>query len=347
MRWVSQLFAVGLFILAPSAAYAQQVNRAEAAKQLFLRGREATKRNDCQSAIPLFRESYNLSPKPGTLLNLAECEEKLGMVADASKHFQDLLAQLPPTDSRVAIASDGISRLARRIPKLELSISPNAPAELTVTIDGKKIEMPYQKLELPINPGKHIVEVAVTDRPNRVYEVNVAEGTTEKLVLEAASAASPAPTSEPAPEAAPSASAAQSGPAPVLSSSTPAISIGPRRKTAEDAPSRSRGVHIATFVTGGVGLAGLGLGSVMGALAIAKKNKVESMCPKPEQCTEEGVAIENSARTFAGVSTGAFIFGLAGAGAAVVLLIAGRGGSAKPEVTSFLSPSGAGLRGTF
>ncbi|HZF52613.1 MAG TPA: hypothetical protein VE093_28355 [Polyangiaceae bacterium] len=347
MRWTFQSVAAGLIFLAPMTVLAQQVDRAEEAKQLFLRGRDAAKRNDCQSAVGLFQESHRLSPRPGTLLNWAECEEKLGMIADAWQHFQGLLVQLPPTDTRLTLVREGISRLAPRVPKLQISVSPNAPVGLTVTLDGKAIEASRQKTELPVNPGKHVVEVAAPGRPKRAYEVNLAEGTSEAVVLEAANAPTPAPTSEPAPPETPPASAPQPELEPKPSSSPPAVVAGPRRETAADRLSPSRDLRIATFVVGGVGIAGLGLGSVMGALAIAKKNEIESLCPVPKQCTEEGVALESSARTIAGVSTGAFVVGLAGAGAAAVLLVLGRGGDAKPQVTSFLSPTGVGLRGTY
>jgi hypothetical protein len=54
-----------------------------AAEALFREGRDAAKHGDLETACADFAESQRLDPAPGTLLNLAECEEKLGRVASA------------------------------------------------------------------------------------------------------------------------------------------------------------------------------------------------------------------------------------------------------------------------
>ena len=54
-----------------------------AAEALFEAGRQAATRGDWTTACPKFAESQRLDPAPGTLLNLADCEEHLGHLASA------------------------------------------------------------------------------------------------------------------------------------------------------------------------------------------------------------------------------------------------------------------------
>ncbi|MFO0567610.1 MAG: hypothetical protein U0263_18270 [Polyangiaceae bacterium] len=53
---------------------------ATAAEALFNAGRDAVKAGDYPTACAKFRESNRLDPAPGTVLNLADCEEHLGHV---------------------------------------------------------------------------------------------------------------------------------------------------------------------------------------------------------------------------------------------------------------------------
>lgn len=96
------------------------------------------------------------------------------------------------------------------------------------------------------------------------------------------------------------------------------------------------------LVTGGLGIVGVGLGTVFGLIAMGKKSDAQNECPN--QCTTpDGVSKWNDAATAGNVSTVAFIVGgVALAGAAVLWFTAPRG---KTQVG--LGPQGVQVKGVW
>jgi hypothetical protein len=187
---------------------------------------------------------------------------------------------------------------------------------------------------LPVDPGKHAIVVTAPGREARTYEVTLAEKQRESIRVEpgAQAATTDGPTTGPAPTA------------------TGATSAAPT-STAPPPPPPSSGRRTAGFVLGGVGVAGLVVGGVTGGLTFAKTSEVEEMCPVPDRCTTEGVAVADSARTLGLVSTVSFIAGAAFVGAGVVLVLTSgsSGSSTEAAFAPVVLPGGGGLtaRGRF
>src|SRR5580692_11189003 len=83
-----------------SEARAESIDPA-VADALFRKGREAAEKGDWATACPKFAESQRLDPAPGTLLNLADCEEHLGQLASAYEHFKTAVETMAPSDDRI------------------------------------------------------------------------------------------------------------------------------------------------------------------------------------------------------------------------------------------------------
>src|SRR5262245_1711819 len=66
-----------------------------AAEALFREARAAMQSGDFDAACAKFEESERLDKAPGTVLNLAECEEKRGRVATAWGHLRRAVDMLP------------------------------------------------------------------------------------------------------------------------------------------------------------------------------------------------------------------------------------------------------------
>src|SRR5512142_799528 len=105
---------LGLLLLLSPAVLAQPRDPA-AADRLFKEGREAFDKGDYATACPKFAESQKADPAPGTILNLALCEERQGKVANARGHVVELLAQLDVKDDRVPIAKELFNKLDARV----------------------------------------------------------------------------------------------------------------------------------------------------------------------------------------------------------------------------------------
>src|SRR5450631_560862 len=104
-----------LLILAPVMARADGADPA-AADVLFREGRRDADAGNYALACPKFEESFRLDPAPGTLLNLADCEENRGQLTRAWQHFQQLTDELPATDERRPIAIARARALETRAP---------------------------------------------------------------------------------------------------------------------------------------------------------------------------------------------------------------------------------------
>lgn len=103
---------------------------------------------------------------------------------------------------------------------------------------------------------------------------------------------------------------------------------------------------ILGITLGTLGLVGIGIGAGLGAVAIGKKGEVDDLCPDLNNCTEEGIAINDEAKTAATISTIGFIAGGALLVTGIVLWVALPSESG-PEVGLGLSPTGVRLQGAF
>lgn len=156
-----------------------------AAEALFREGRDAAKRGDAATACARFAESQRLDPASGTLLNIAECEEKLGKIASAWAHLREALDALPPNDDRVAAAAKQAAALEPRLPRLVVRLAPNAPKDAHVDRDGAEVGAASLGVPIPIDPGSHRVVVKAAGRFARTYTVEAAETKRVEVVVDA------------------------------------------------------------------------------------------------------------------------------------------------------------------
>jgi hypothetical protein len=334
-------------------AQASQADDQEAkkrdAKAKFIQGRDALNRGEYATALILFRTSQELYPSPGTLLNLALCEERLGLLGSALVHFQEVARLLPPGDERLSIAKNGAAMIEARAPRLRVEIAKTAPAGISLSRDGAPVAASELGKDLPIDPGKHVVVVRAPGRADRAYEVTLVEGAREVLTVEPGPAPSVAP-SEPRPPDPPASR-------PVGPVGAPSIGVGalaPQPDVPSPDPTAKAGnpMRTAAFVAGGAGVLSLAIGATTGILAFSKKGEVDALCPRSDVCSEEGVAAERTGKALATVSTVTVVVGLAGVGAGATLFFMSREDS-KPRPAAAIGPvvlpggAGIGARGRF
>src|SRR5262249_53016185 len=123
------------------------------------RAKDALAAGDIAKACADFAESQRLDPAAGTLLNLADCEERQGKLATAWQHFAEARDKLPRGGFRHPLAQERIDALAPRVPHLTLRLEPGAPADARAFRDGVELGLPSLGLALPIDPGKHVLVV--------------------------------------------------------------------------------------------------------------------------------------------------------------------------------------------
>jgi hypothetical protein len=124
-------------------------------------------------------------------------------------------------------------------------------------------------------------------------------------------------------------------------------------------PSGTSGRRIAALAAGGVGIAGLTIGAITGALALGERGVVNDHCRDEGDravCDEAGVEAGDSLKGLGTVSTVSFAVGLVGVGVAVTLLVTeesdpGAGSAGGRRLVAGLGAIGSGagvaLRGSW
>lgn len=300
-RGAAVLSAV-VVLASPRLAPAQTRDPA-AAEALFRAGRDAAERHDWREACDKLRESQRLDPAAGTLLNIAICEEALGELATAWQHYQQVVAELADSDDRLPYARQLLADLSNRVPRLTVRAAPGSPADMVVTRDGVEMGGASLGMAVPVNPGRHVIRVTAAGRQAREYEVALREAATE--VVEVAPGA-PLPAAEPDRRA-------------------------PRAPRVAPAPTGSSLPRTSGFVAIGVGLTGVAVGAVTGALVFSKKAEVNDECERDPAgrlaCSQQGLDASDAGRAFATTSTVSFVVGAASLAVGVFLVATDRRGT--------------------
>ena len=158
------------FLLA-GAAQAQALHSPTAAADAFRKGRDAVRHGDYAAAYKLFENSFDLDPTPGTMLNIADCEEHLGLLAEATNHFKVAAASMPAHDERLPMIAQRVAALEPRVPRVLFPAVLGATSQ-TILLDGLPLlagseGAPFDKPIL-VNPGKHSARWVVGFRSGMV-----------------------------------------------------------------------------------------------------------------------------------------------------------------------------------
>jgi hypothetical protein len=161
-------------VLATAAAHAQGRDPA-AAETLFQEGRDAMQRGDHSVACAKFRESQRLDPGVGTLMNWADCEEKLGHIASAWERWHEAM-DLAHDGDRIAYARHRAALLDSRVPRLAITLSGASRERARVVRDDVELGSVSLGSPLPVEPGAHVIRVIADGHADRKMIVYVSEG---------------------------------------------------------------------------------------------------------------------------------------------------------------------------
>ncbi len=273
------------------------------ADALFREGRRAADSGHYTVACARFEQSNKLDPAPGTLLNLADCQENLGQLTRAWRSFRELYDELPASDPRRAIAETRASALERRMPKLRILLVSQVPA--TVTRDDAVVPGSELGVLAVVDPGRHTIVVTSPGRQDRRYEITTADGQDVELTVSPSpappnAALAPVPTPPPpvdTPRAPPS--------APEPASPGTAGASDPARK--------------AAIGIGAVGVASLLTGTTLGIVALTQLGSSNASCSGNVCASQSAVDEYNSARSFALAADISLGVGIACLGTAIVM----------------------------
>jgi len=320
------------FGLSAPVAHAQSASNA-AAQALFDQGKQLMSAGKASEACPKFEESQKLDPGSGTLINLALCYEQTGRTASAWSAYKDAAsaASVAGNKERERGARERASALAPKVPQLTIDVPSDARiAGLTVMRDGVEVGPAQWGVPIPTDPGKHELSAKAPGFEEWHSTVSLKDGgvgsaTVPKLTEAPTPALAAAPV---AGEAA--AQPAEAPPAPAESSSGGG-GLG--------------GQRIAALVVGGVGVAGIAVGSIFGVQAMSKKKTADETCDGTACTTDDGVTAGKDARKAGTFATIGMIVGGVGLAAGVTLWLTAPKRGSSTQVG--LWPGGVTLRRAF
>jgi hypothetical protein len=296
-------------IAAPTTA---EVN---AARETYREGVALEAAGNWAGALTKFQAVAAVKSTPRVRFHIGLCQEKLGRWNEALGAYKMAVTEASRERAADVVkeAQAAAAKIEGRIPRLTVRRAPGAESS-TISVDGVELGAASIGTEMPVDPGTHTIEIAVTGRAPRKITVEVKEG--EHKSVDAA-----APDAEPSK---PASTAASSAPAPAAVSSQ----TEPARKS-KAGPLILTGVGVASLVASGVFY-----GLRQGAL-----NDLKDKCGADLHCSESERSIYDRGRTYTLVADVALGVGIAGVAAgAIWLLASGSGGKKESQRTADVSP---------
>jgi hypothetical protein len=253
-----------LFVVALATAFVPAAARAQdnsaAVEALFDEGKKLEAAGNYAAACPKFLASYNLEHRTGTLLNLADCYERIGLLASAWARFVEArtMAQRAGQQDRADFAQQHASALEGRLSRLTIVV-PAGIAGLEVKRDGTAVDPAEFGIAVPLDPGDHTIEASAPGKLPWKGGVHIdKEGASSSIQVPLLEEAPVAPAPAPPPSVAPQPSA----PAPV----PPPEPEGPNVR------------KIVGLAIGATGVVVAGIGGVFALKAISSKSTSDPYC---------------------------------------------------------------------
>ncbi|MFZ5893438.1 MAG: hypothetical protein ACOY0T_20420 [Myxococcota bacterium] len=287
-----QLPFASLAHAAPSAS--------EQAQRLFDEAKSMMKTGNYAPACPKLRESQSLEPALGTLLNLADCYEHIGLLASAWRTFREAeaVAQRDGQAAAERAAQARAEALKPRVPFLVIASRAAQEPTLSVQRDGQAVPGTAWGTALALDPGEY--EIHASAPGHRAWKTSVtlsAGGGTVTVTVPALDAEdTPRSTAEPPTETAPT-------------------TVDLSRPRSVEKP--SHGPPLASWVLFGTAAAAVGTSVVLGA--VAKSQYDDANCPRNVCATQNDLDDRNSALGKATAASVTFVLGAALAGTGVLL----------------------------
>ncbi len=304
-----------------------------AAEALFEEGRNLVAAGKFAEGCSKFADSQRLDPSPATLLNLANCWEKLDRTATAWAVYREAASAANAVGRKdyVATAQRRADALAPKLARLIVNVTKPVDG-LEIKRDGVSVDRAEWGVAIPIDSGSHAI--AATAPAHKAWESNV------EAIQNGAQVTVTVPELEASPVVAlsnpPPPSAETSAPAPPASA-TP---------SPENGGSHAGAQRVVGVVVAGLGVVGVALGGVFALNAKSQYNDSLNACEKgnPDLCDPSGVSQRGDARTDGNVATVAMSVGAAAILAGGILWFTAPSGSAQAAGATFgIAPTLGGV----
>jgi hypothetical protein len=300
------LGAGALQVASVSVAKAEEDTATEtaAARGLAVDGLKLAQAGKCDEAIPKLDRAEKLHHSAIVLSRLGECQVSLGKLVEGTEMLRKVLREPLPANPTPALskayerAQTVLDAAKPKIAALTISV-PTPPADLRLSVDGQVVASTLVDSELPADPGEHVIEASAPGflKASARVTLGSADKKTVTLKLDADPNAPP-----PAPPNAGQDMAAS--PAPQVRPAQPVAALSAPPPEPAHPPSRA-----AAYVSWGVGLVGVGVGTAFGVMTLKDKHNLQC---EGNDCPASQRDAVNSAKRSGNIST--IAFGVGGAG---------------------------------
>ncbi|MFW5740592.1 MAG: hypothetical protein ACOC1F_09520 [Myxococcota bacterium] len=292
---IALTLAGALFVAGNAHGQPREAERAASAEALFREAKRLMDDGNYVLACPKLEASQRLDPAVGTLLNLAVCHEQLNRTASAWAQYlrAAAMARRKGQVQREKYARERATALEPKLTRLAFAVAEEALVEgLEVRRDGILQESAMWATSTPVDPGTHVVSATAPGKKEWRTTIDVS-GEGKIFTVDV-------PPLEDAPEQQPT-------PAPAQVSPQPSAPPPQQQPVAVTTGTQGDGQRTLGIIVGGVGLAGMAVGTVFGLQANSKWN--DTNCPNNVCPTSEQQDRAEDAKRFADISTWSFAAG--------------------------------------
>lgn len=170
--------------LAPTPALAQRASEAVLAREQFRAGVAAAREDRWQDAAEAFLRSYELSPRPLTLLNLAGAYAQTGQLVESVEAYRMFLMERQGVTARMRTDAEAqLADLEPRIPRARIAVLGIAEGDV-VRLDEYELSTASLEQPLPVNPGQHSVTLQRGEQDPIVVNFTLTEGVTRDVLVD-------------------------------------------------------------------------------------------------------------------------------------------------------------------
>lgn len=308
------LVAVSLSVAAPAVVAKPSAKDVAAAKKSSKEGQQLEKKKSYEEAKAAYQKSLELDDTPDTRIRLAGVERELGNLVEAAEHLRAAIDAPGVSFAQKTKAQNALKKLEKRIPTLTLDLPQGFSGK--VRVDDRELGASELSAPIALNPGSHEVRAESDGHKPFSESVTLAEKDKKNLSV----LLTELPPAQPEPEPAPA----------------------PEKK-------EGGGDNTFAYISLGVGVVGLAVGTYMGLKAKSTKSELDDSC-RNDVCTDAEKDLYDRGKSQANIATAGFIVGGVGIGLGTVLLLSGGGKEGKVEArraTPYVGIGHAGFAGQF
>lgn len=197
-RRAAQLGAALVISLAPAVAFADPTAaETSVARDQFKEGMDASKAGRWEEARTAFQRSYEVWPRPLTLLNLAGAQVESGRLVAASESYRRFVREAsapgaePKAVEQKSAAQQALASVEARLPRVRVRVDNLQDAD-SVDMDGQPLSSGMLGVYYPADPQEHRVSVTRGGVQVATSTFRLKDQETKEVVLVAPAAAAAA-----------------------------------------------------------------------------------------------------------------------------------------------------------